>query len=113
MTERIIKPALIVESGVASGAATPVDLAGDAGDAVTIVVPRELRPAEIEAIADALLSGGGDRELTDSVADGAATFVVSPVKDVAAFARSIRFGKVTQVDAAKRTITVDVPEDSK
>ena len=109
MTERIIKPALLL--GASAGGTAPVDLAAKPGDVVHIVVTRELTTAEIDRIADILLDGSGaDRELTDDVADGKTVFVVSPVKDVAAFAKAITVGKVTQVDLETRTITVEVPE---
>lgn len=111
MTERVIKPALLV-GGADSGTETaPVDLATQAGEAVTITISRELTASEVEEIADALLSSKGtDRELTEESSDGRTQFVVSPVKDLAAFAKSITFGNVTNVDGKTRTIVVDVPE---
>jgi len=110
MTERIIKPALLL--GASAGETAPVDLAAKPGDVVRIIITRELTAAEIDQIADILLSGSGaDRELTDDIADGKTLFVVSPVKDVAAFAKAITIGKVTRVDLKTRTITVEVPEE--
>jgi hypothetical protein len=109
MTERIIKPALL--PGASTGETAPVDLAAKAGDVVHVVVTRQLATAEIDRIADILLGGSdADRELTDDVADGKTVFVISPVKDVAAFAKTITIGKVTQVDLKTRTITVELPE---
>lgn len=115
MTERIIKPAVLIAeaAGGATGVQTPaapVNLAALPENAVTIVVPAELEASSIDQIADELLSAGGvDRELTDEIANGRTLFVLTPVQDVAAFARTIKFGTVTAVDAEKRTITVKLP----
>ena len=110
MTERIIKPALLLST--AGGETAPVDLSAKPGDIVKIVVTRELAAAEIDRIADTLLLDGSetDLDLTDEVADGKTVFVISPVKDIAAFARTITFGKVTQIDVGTRTIVVEVAE---
>jgi hypothetical protein len=113
MTQRIIKPAMLIAESTAGApqtATAPVDLKATPRGAVTIVVRRELDAATVDRIADALLDDRGvDRDLTDETSAGRTVFVVSPVKDVAAFAKTIRFGAVKQVDAEARTITVDVP----
>lgn len=113
MTLRIIKPAMLIgESPAASSgtAAAPIDLKTTPGGTVTIVVRRELDAATVDRIADALLGEGeDDRELTDETSAGRTVFIVSPVKDVAAFAKTIGFGTVKAVDVKSRTITVDVP----
>ena len=79
------------------------------GDVVRVVVMRELSSAEINRFADAL-TDGTDLDLAEDVAEGKSIFVVSPVEDVAAFAKTITVGKVTEVDLETRTITVDVAE---
>jgi hypothetical protein len=106
MTERIIKPALLL--GAAADETAPVDLTVTPGNVVKIVVSQELAATEIDRFADALVDGT-DLDQTVELADGKTIFVISPVKDVAAFAKTITFGKVTQVDAEARTIVVELP----
>jgi hypothetical protein len=79
-------------------------------DAVMIEVVNEIAQEDEEALQTALEKKADDVDVSLAIAIRAGKSLkieVSPVEDVAAFAKKIDFGKVLKVDVEKRTITID------
>ena len=120
MTEEVLKPVLLIVqnsfAGTHDGDTTNASAPSPAGsqplavDALWIVIPKELDEETIEEIVDRLLDGGDgvDRDVTDQVRPGRTIFVVSPVKQIDVYAKSIKFGRIRKIDFVQRTITVEL-----
>lgn len=83
----------------------------DPNQIVTIVIEKKLSNAEQDPIIEQILLSVDDSEQVNIVpmAEGETTiFKISPVTDVEAFAKKIKFGKPAKVDAKKRSITVEL-----
>lgn len=93
--------------GPSLGEPTPVD----PNQLVTIVIEKKLTTAEQDPIIEQILLSVDDSEQVNIIpmAEGETTiFKISPVADVEAFAKKIKFGKPAKVDAKKRSITVEL-----
>jgi len=83
----------------------------DPNQIVTIVIEKKLSNAEQDPIIEQILLSVDDSEQVNIVpmAEGETTiFKISPVTDVEAFAKKIKFGKPAKVDTKKRSITVEL-----
>lgn len=78
---------------------------------VTIIVNRKPSDSELEQILgdlEALMKGTNNLNVSPSK-DGAQTIItVSPIDNVEDFAKKLKFGKVTNVDSQKRSITLEL-----
>ena len=95
------------EMGATAGEASPVD----PNLVVTIVIEQKLTSTEQDPIIEQILLSVDDSDQVNIVpmAEGETTiFKISPVADVEAFAKKIKFGKPAKVDAKKRSITVEL-----
>ncbi|WP_417376512.1 hypothetical protein [Gimesia maris] len=95
------------EMGATAGEASPVD----PNQVVTIVIEQKLTSTEQDPIIEQILLSVDDSDQVNIVpmAEGETTiFKISPVADVEAFAKKIKFGKPAKVDAKKRSITVEL-----
>jgi len=83
----------------------------DPNTVVSIVIAKKLSSAEQDPIIEQILLSAVDLNLKriDPTTEGDTTvFKVSPVTDLEGFAKKIKFGKTTNVDAKSRTITVEL-----
>lgn len=113
----MLAPMMMMQMGVQPGMAGPGgdpslgDKPADPETVVTIIVEKKLSNAEQDPIIEEILLSADDSDNINVVptVEGETTiFEVSPVKDIEAFSKKIKFGKPTKVDPKKRSITVDV-----
>lgn len=85
-------------------------------DTVVVTIKQELDDAGQESVLGTLekLTDTPDESAYSAQAfDGETLIEISPVKDIDAFAKKIKFGKVLKVDPKTRTITVEMPKSDK
>ncbi|MFC1596641.1 hypothetical protein ACFL5Q_01660 [Planctomycetota bacterium] len=80
-------------------------------DKVVTVKVQNVSSAGFSQATQGVLTAAGVQSHSASHTGSQATIVVAPVDDVEALAAKLDIGKVTNVDAAKRTITVDAEGD--
>jgi len=85
-------------------------------DVVRVILRGTTSDQQIESIADQLMAAvitdpRGLVQPSEAV-DETVRFAVSPVRDINAFAASLKFGKVTRVDAKSRTVEIEVAPTS-
>ncbi|MCA9006744.1 MAG: hypothetical protein KDA70_15830 [Planctomycetaceae bacterium] len=93
--------------GPSLGESMPVD----PNQLVTIIIEKKLTNAEQDPIIEQILLSVDDSEQVniEPMAEGETTiFKISPVADVEAFAKKIKFGKPAKVDPKTRSITVEL-----
>ena len=76
---------------------------------VSVVVRGEVTD---ETLIEERLREAGAGDITTFADGDAVRFEVTGVQDVAAFAESLRFGKVAAVDAQRRSVTIDLPRQT-
>ncbi len=82
--------------------------AADPATVVEVVIAKKLSNAEQDPIIDELMKVADGLTILP-VVEGETTIIrVSPIKDVATFAKKIKFGKTTKVDPKTRSITVEL-----
>lgn len=83
--------------------------AHDAKATVTIDIKGIPNKAEEDRILEALrqMADGSSHSISWFSSGSELTVTLSPVSDVQAFTKKIKFGKVTKVDLDKRALTVD------
>lgn len=94
-------------AGPSLGESMPVD----PNQLVTVIIEQKLTSTEQDPIIEQILLSVDDSDQVNIVpmAEGETTiFKISPVADVEAFAKKIKFGKPAKVDAKKRSITVEL-----
>ena len=109
-------PMLMMQLGqpMMGGPASPTlgeNKPADPNEIVTIVIEQKLTSTEQDPIIEQILLSVDDSDQVNIVpmAEGETTiFKISPVADVEAFAKKIKFGKPAKVDAKKRSITVEL-----
>tara|TARA_R110002095_G_scaffold131203_3_gene113980 strand:- start:2122 stop:3372 length:1251 start_codon:yes stop_codon:yes gene_type:complete len=83
----------------------------DPNSIVTIVIAKKLSNEEQDPIIEQILLSADDSDQIriSPISEGETTiFKISPVGDVEAFAKKIKFGKTTKVDPETRSITVEL-----
>lgn len=117
VAQRVI-PYLLVRSAPfrspgASDPSTPHHPDSDSGTA-TIIVPAKLDDKKSDELVTKLAAVSDNPAQSvvfgPNTTESGVEFTITPVGDVAAFAKRIDFGSVTKIDGDKRTVTVTVDE---